>query len=165
MQEEGIPKFPLTRYPNSGPDQVRLRLLSGTSGLNATMSHAAAGRSARCPNVDCGVDEKEGTLHFLLRCETYADSRRKYLEALRDHCTCRSRLSDAETVPCDQFFASLDDEGKALFMLGGPVDGRTPEPAVDAAARSYVMEAYGAAERPSRQAAEGRLDKTKERSK
>ena len=40
------------------------------------------------------------------------------------------------------FFRSLDDTGKALFMLGGPVDGRTPEPRVYAINKEYVREAY-----------------------
>ena len=34
---------------------------------------------------------------------------------------------------CAEFFTGLDDKGKALFMLGGPVFGRSPEYGVDAA--------------------------------
>ena len=43
---------------------------------------------------------------------------------------------------CPEFFENLDDWGKVLFMLGGPVDGRTPETPVDSLARSFVLEAY-----------------------
>jgi hypothetical protein len=36
----------------------------------------------------------------------------------------------------------LDDAGKAMFMLGGPVDGRCPEDSTDACAREFVRKAW-----------------------
>ena len=41
-------------------------------------------------------------------------------------------------MSCAEFFESLDDAGKALFMLGGPVDGRTPEASTDACSLEFV---------------------------
>ena len=43
---------------------------------------------------------------------------------------------------CADFFECLDDAGKALFMLGGPVDGRCPEENIDACAREFVRQAW-----------------------
>ena len=41
-------------------------------------------------------------------------------------------------------YDGLDDVGKVLFLLGGPVDGRRPEGLVDAACRCYVQIAHDA---------------------
>ena len=43
---------------------------------------------------------------------------------------------------CASFYDSLNDEGKMVFMLGGPVNGRTPEYQVDWASNFFVGDAY-----------------------
>jgi hypothetical protein len=46
--------------------------------------------------------------------------------------------SESEYPNCATFFGDLDFDGQALFILGGPVDGRTPEAVIDATSRAYV---------------------------
>jgi exonuclease III len=135
---ERMPAFPLTKAPNRGQNQIRLRLLSGTAALNTTMSHYTE-RTSKCP---FGCSGKEDTVHFLLHCKAMADLRREYTSRLTDSCECDRRIGSGGEVGCADFFAGLDDDGKALFMLGGPVDGREPELPIDTAAKSYVALAY-----------------------
>jgi len=135
---ERVPAFPITKAPNRGQNQIRLRLLCGTSALNDTMSHWTD-RTAKCA---FGCDSNEDACHFLLDCATTADLRRDYMSRLTDSCECARRTGAGGEVGCADFFAGLDPDGKALFMLGGPVDGREPEPAIDSAAKRYVALAY-----------------------
>ena len=135
---ERVPAFPITRAPNRGQNQIRLRLLCGTSALNSTTSHWTD-RTAKCP---FGCDSKEDALHFLLDCTATADLRREYMSRLTDSCECDRRIGAGGETGCADFFAGLDPEGKALFMLGGPVDEREPEPTIDNAAKRYVALAY-----------------------
>jgi hypothetical protein len=135
---ERLPAFPITKAPNRGQNQIRLRLLCGTSALNGTMSHWTD-RPAECA---FGCKSKEDACHFLLDCAATADLRREYVSRLTDSCECDRRTGAGGEVGCADFFAGLDPEGKALFMLGGPVDGREPELAIDTAAKRYVALAY-----------------------
>ena len=135
-----MPRFPLTRLANHGPDQIRLRFLSGTSALNATLSKWSD-RESLCPFAPCnGTDGngKENALHFLLHCGGVAELRTHYRGQLKRKCTCEPAAS------CDKFFTELDDAGKALFILGGPVNGRTPEASIDACSRHFVRSAWKA---------------------
>ena len=134
---ERMPRFPLTREANHGPNQVRLRLLCGMSGLNVTLAKWQA-RPSSCPFDSC-VGNAEDATHFLLHCKGYEELRTQFRSGLVQHCRC-SR--DDDVVPCAEFFESLDDAGKALFMLGGPVDGRTPETSIDACSLQYVRDAW-----------------------
>jgi exonuclease III len=127
-----MPRYPVTRRPNSGPDLLRVRLLCGTNSLNHMM-HKIARRELSCPMEDCV--EEETTQHFLLDCPAYTRARETFMLALTTCCTCSS---EDENPNCADFFGDLDSVGKILFMLGGPVDGRTPEAAIDAASRAYV---------------------------
>ena len=91
--EEGdrrMPRFPLTRRASWGPDQVRLRLLAGTSALNATLSKYAD-KASTCPFDSCG-GEVEDTIHFLLHCKELAGLRANFRDRLCDRCTCDRRL-------------------------------------------------------------------------
>ncbi len=135
-----MPRFPLTRRAAKGPDQIRLRLLASTSALNVTLSKFTD-RDPVCPFGTCsgGVED---TVHFLLHCKELDKIREKFLNRLCDRCTCDRRLGEGGVQSCADFYESLDDAGKALFMLGGPVDGRTPEADIDACAREYVREAW-----------------------
>jgi hypothetical protein len=135
---ERMPAFPLTKAPNRGQNQIRLRLLSGTSALNGTMSHYTE-RTAKCP---FGCDGEENAAHFLLHCGAMADLRKEYESRLVDSCECDRRIGSGGEVGCADFFAGLDNDGKALFMLGGPVDGREPELPIETAAKRYVALAY-----------------------
>ena len=139
--EETVPQFPLTRRPNGGPDQTRLRFLGSTSALRITMAKVQHGTSAECPH-GCGVTED--LPHFLLRCKAYDDLRAQFRVQMETRCTCRQRLGEKshDKRSCPDFFQRLNDTGKTLFMLGGPVDQRQPESEVDAAAREYVQTAY-----------------------
>ena len=133
-----MPAFPITKAPNRGQNQIRLRLLCGTSALNGTMSHWTD-RTAKCA---FGCNTKEDAYHFLLDCTHTADLRRDYMSRLTDSCECDRRTGAGGEVGCADFFNGLDPDGKALFMLGGPVDGREPELAIDTAAKRYVALAY-----------------------
>jgi hypothetical protein len=139
--EQDMPKFPLTKLPNSGPDQIRARLLVGTSGLNVTMSKIKPGVGEGCP-FGCCV--REDPICFLTRCKGYSDLRRDFESRLETSCTCRQRLGEKERDPrsCSDFYQALNAAGKAAFMLGGPVDQRQPEANVDCASRFYVQAAY-----------------------
>ena len=136
-----LPQFPLTRSPNCGPDQIRLRLLGGTSALRATLSKVQRDVSDQCP---FGCSAVEDLPHFLLHCKGLADLRKEFRSQLELHCTCRERLGEKEhdKRSCPEFFRHLNDTGKTVFMLGGPVDQRQPEAEVDAASREYVRAAY-----------------------
>ena len=133
-----MPAFPLTKAPNRGQNQIRLRLLSGTSALNTTLSHFTK-RTDKCP---FGCDVTENADHFLLHCKALADLRRDYESRLTDSCECARRIGSGGEVGCAEFFGDLDDAGKTLFMLGGPVDGREPELTIETAAKRYVALAY-----------------------
>ena len=134
-----MPRFPITKRANWGPDQIRLRLLTGTSALNGTLAKYSK-REVACP-FDSYAGQEEDTLHFLLHCKELESLRTTFREQLHDCCTCDRRGSDG--VPgCAEFYEGLDDAGKALFMLGGPVDGRTPEDGIDACAREFVRKAW-----------------------
>ena len=138
--EETMPRFPLTKLPNSGPDQIRMRMLGGTSGLRCTLSHYND-FAGTCP---FGCVEKEDSLHFLLHCPHYVEERKDLSAKISGRCTCLQRLGDDEkgVKSCADIFEGLDEVGKALFMLGGPVDGHSAEAGVDAACREYVERAY-----------------------
>ena len=145
---EKMPVFTVTKRANKGADQLRIRLLSGTSGLNATQAKVGGGRGESCVH-GCAV--KETAVHFLLHCPHYKSDRERYLERLAASCVPKShkrRLDDPCEVTCFRFFNKLSDVGKALFMLGGPVQARedsdpwTPDYEVDAAAMEYVTRAY-----------------------
>jgi len=135
-----MPRFPLTRRPSWGPDSIRLRLLVGTSALNATLSKYAD-RKPTCPFDSCDGGA-EDPIHFLLHCKALDDLRTKFRDRLSDRCTCDRRLGSGGVLGCAEFFEGLDNAGQALFMLGGPVDGRIPEVDIDACAREYVREAW-----------------------
>jgi hypothetical protein len=135
-----MPRFPLTKRACWGPDKIRFRLLAGMSGLNATMSKVD-NRPATCPFDSCD-EGVEDTIHFLLQCKELDSLREEFLSRLCDRCTCDRRLGSGGEQACAEFFEELDDAGKALFMLGGPVDGRCPEDGIDACAREFVRKAW-----------------------
>ena len=142
--QDAVPRFPLTKHPNCGPDQIRVRLLCGTSALNSTMSRVQRGkRSPRCPGGEtCTAAGHEDSAHFLLTCHTHTDLRKAYEDGLKEACTCTQEDGQENFTTCHQYFTSLNQAGKVLFMLGGPVKGRVPEAPVDALAREYVLHAY-----------------------
>ena len=137
-----MPRFPLTRRASWGPDSIRLRLLAGTSALNATLCKYAD-RGPACPFESCDGGT-EDPVHFLLHCKALDDLRTTFRGRLSDRCTCDCRLGSGGVPGCAEFYAGLDDAGKALFMLGGPVDGRAPEGDIDACAREFVRAAWRA---------------------
>jgi exonuclease III len=140
-ESERVPAFPLTRAPNRGQNQIRLRFLCGTSALNESLSRYRTVRDAACPYSECN-EARESVQHFLLHCAATEDLRRDYTDALTNRCECDRRIGEGGVLGCEEFFASLDDAGKALFMLGGPVDDRVPEAAIDEAAKDFVARAY-----------------------
>jgi hypothetical protein len=139
-EHDRMPRFPLTRRACWGPDKIRFRLLAGMSSLNTTMSKVD-GRLPTCPFDSCGKGV-EDTIHFLLHCKKLDSLRGEFLSRLYDRCTCDRRLGSGGEQACADFFEDLDDAGQALFMLGGPVDGRCPEDGVDACAREFVRKAW-----------------------
>jgi hypothetical protein len=135
-----MPHFSLTRRPCRGPDAIRLRLLAGTSALNATLSKYAD-RDPTCPFDSCDGGT-EDPVHFLLHCKALDNLRKTFRDRLCDACTCDRRLGSGGVPSCATFYDGLDDAGKALFMLGGPMDGRVPEDDIDACAREFVRRAW-----------------------
>jgi hypothetical protein len=140
-ESERVPTYPLTRAPNRGQNQIRMRLLCGTSALNETLSRFRSDRDSACPYAEC-EGEKETAEHFLLHCKATEDLRQEYFQNLGSRCECERRIGAGGVPGCDEFFAGLDDTGKALFMLGGPVDDRQPELQTDGAAKEFVAQAY-----------------------
>ena len=134
-----MPRYPLTRKPNSGPDLTRMKLLCGTHSLNYMM-HKIQNRPLTCPTAHCTEDETVD--HFLLDCPAYSGARDVFMLALASSCTCAGAVPDDEFPNCADFFAGLDRAGQVLFMLGGPVDGRTPDAAIDAASSAFVESAW-----------------------
>ena len=137
-----VPRFPLTKRANHGPDQIRLRLLAGTSALNRTMCKWDSTRTQLCPFDSCAEPGAEDAIHLLTRCRGLDAPRGKFHSELQSCCTCDRRIGSGGAIGCAEFFDELDDAGKALFMLGGPVDGRTPEANIDACAREFVRLAW-----------------------
>jgi hypothetical protein len=87
-------------------DKIRLRLLSGTSGLNSTLHHWREERASSCPWADCHNDEaKETVHHFCLECPHYHKLREPFREGLRDDCRCWP-----PKVSCSDFFNFLNDD-------------------------------------------------------
>jgi hypothetical protein len=127
-----MPRLPLTRAANHGIDHIRLRLLSGTSALNSTLCKWTdrESRIHLAPDGTC----KEDTQHFLLHCKGVKELRTQYRRQLKRRCY----YNPAES--CDKLYTQLDDAGKAMFMLGGPVDGCTPEASIDACSKQFVRE-------------------------
>ena len=77
-----------------------------------------------------------------MQCKAFDPLRTSYTRALASDCTCEPEEGEEGFQICSTFYAGLDDEGKAVWMLGGPVDGRAPERSVDAAERTFVQEAW-----------------------
>ena len=109
-------------------------MLCGTSALHATLTKWDDTRISCCPWERCST-EPEGCVHFLVRCKAFNSLRTSYTRALASDCTCEPEEGEEGFQICSTFYAGLDDEGKSVWVLGGPVDGRAPERSVDAAAR------------------------------
>jgi exonuclease III len=139
-EDHQMPRFPLTKRACWGPDKIRFRLLAGMSSLNVTMSKVD-NRLPTCPFDSCD-EGVEDTIHFLLHCKELDSLRKEFVSQLCDRCTCDRRLGSGGEQACAEFFEDLDDAGKAMFMLGGPVDGRCPEDSTDACAREFVRKAW-----------------------
>jgi hypothetical protein len=135
-----MPRFPVTRLVNCGGDQIRLRLLAGTSALNQTLSKFSD-RDSKCPFEVCdgAIETPE---HFLLHCKGVSEPRAILLKRLWNACTHKRRVGSGGEQGCAEFFEELDEAGKALFILGGPVDGRCPELGIDGCASEFVRAAY-----------------------
>jgi len=144
-----VPKFQLTRLPNWGANQIRVRLLAGTSALHCTLSKYRD-RPKTCP---MGCDEVEDPVHFLVKCEASADARERYVNDLSVYCSREHEVGEdgRGATNCKEYYESLDDKGKAVFMLGGPLHLShpkkgarpwIPEPAVDRLARCFVRLAW-----------------------
>ena len=76
--------------------------------------------------------------HFLWHCEGYAQERTRLRKDIESNCTCEPTEEEPDRINCLQFFDNLDVAGKAVFILGGPVDGRTPETEVDTWCAEFV---------------------------
>jgi hypothetical protein len=139
-----LPSLPLTWFANMGADKHRLRLLTGTSALNATLSHWHKDRPKVCPFEKCDINSPEDTVHFLLHCRGGVRFRAAFRARLWDSCGCARRIGSGGAQGCAEFFETLNDAEKAVFILGGPVRGRTPEPNIDACSREFVRLAYKA---------------------
>ena len=142
-----LPAFHLTLRGSAEQNQVRLRLLSGTSSLNTTVRHWMKDRK-HCP-MGCATDED--ATHFLVKCPAYRVAREEFVRGLAEACTCkhlRSLTVGQEASTCVSFFNNLDDDGKALFMLGGPVPVCTTakpwkvEVEVENLAKQFVTQAW-----------------------
>ena len=116
-----------------------MRILGGTNGLRGTLSRFNDFEDS-CP---FGCNAKENHTHFLLECKGYEKEREEFRALIEYRCTCVRRLGDeTDTKSCKQVFEELDDVGKVMFMLGGPVDGHVPEADIDYTSRKFVEKAY-----------------------
>jgi hypothetical protein len=150
------PVVGVTRVPNTGENQIRLRLLSGTSSLHHTLHHYTD-RTEVCPG-NCG--EAETATHFLLHCSLGKAARDEFEGAIR---LCRGEDDHYMGVEyegpknCKDYYDTmaghLDDDGQALFLLGGPVRRRgaaeeeaawRPCKTTETAARAMVRAAWKA---------------------
>ena len=143
-----VPKFIATKLNNTGANQVRLRLLCGTSMLNETLGKYNNGRNSKC---SLGCDEVETVVHFLLQCPKLEAPRLKYLNGLTSQCEEEHVRPDddaSKARTCAEYYNELDLEGRAVFMLGGPLSAHhaskpwCPEEKIDKLALEYVLEAY-----------------------
>ena len=72
----------------------------------------------------------------------------RHLEAFCQQPHNRKEDDTCRSATCSCFFENLDEEGKAVFMLGGPVvwgegsEPWSPEEKVDKAALDFVLKAY-----------------------
>ena len=142
--------IPLTRRPNLGPNQIRLRLLTGTSALWSTLAkyrelggggrEEGGGRdeprNKQCPH---GCKTTEDAAHFFLHCNAYSQPRAEFWDSIRLH---KIVLPCGRTIACDNFFQRLDDAGKVAFMLGGPIEGLAIEWKIDHLSEKFVLAAY-----------------------
>jgi hypothetical protein len=125
------------KSPTGEGDKIRLRLLSGTSGLNSTLHRFREERASYCPWEACHDGKVSETIgHFCLDCPQYSRLRDDFREGMRTDCSCRGEVS------CSDFFDTLNDDDKILFMMGMPVEGREAEPLVDIHSQEYVRRAY-----------------------
>jgi hypothetical protein len=128
----------MTRFPLGDANQIRMRLLSGTSGLNSTLSHFRD-RDPYCPWEECHDKKvKETVQHFCLDCPAYAQFRKDLKEGLSSSCTCEGEAS------CSNLFDSLDKDDRVLYMMSMPVgeDLREAEAKVDRHSKTYVRCAW-----------------------
>ena len=108
---------------------IRRRLLVGSAAVNSLMSSISPDRSAGCL---CGAAE-ETIEHFLLECDIYDDLRENLLDIeAPGECGCKG------DQPCLERYCELDDLGKCVFLLGGPVGSLAPCGGVDACLDSLV---------------------------
>ena len=125
---------PITRRRCTGVNQIRLRLLVGTSALNETLAHYND-REPECPFC---ATETESPAHFLLQCQRYKIQREKYQQAIKS----KTLQKDNNTFSCHPFFKQLKPTEKVAFMLGGPVKGVSINRETDRLAEQYILEAY-----------------------
>jgi hypothetical protein len=117
----------LLRRPNCGIDQIKARLLCGTSALRATTYHyrnPSAG--AKCPICN---DGREDTVHFVHECKDPEMVKlREVMEYQLKMCKCDPTCRSAYMGFGDPAQGPLlkDPEDKTLFMLGGPAKTRSP---------------------------------------
>ena len=117
---------------------IRRRLLVGSAAVNSLMSTISPDRSAGCL---CGTAE-ETIEHFLLDCDIYDDLRENLLDIeAPGECGCKGGH------PCLERYCDLDDLGKCVFLLGGPVGSLAPCGGVDACLDS-LNKMWGVASHP-----------------
>ena len=133
-----MPRFPVTLRESAGGNQIRLRLLGGTSALHQVISKYRD-RSPECPV--CEEDGETG-VHFLVQCKGYRAIRETLIQEMDGPCICRPSEQEPDLNSCKDFLESLDDEGKSLFILGGPVEGRCPEHQIDDLCAEFVQAAW-----------------------
>jgi hypothetical protein len=127
-----LPKWPITRKPNAGATQIRMRMLAGTSALNVTLSKFRD-RNPCCPWECKGIEDPA---HFYLHCEGTQDLRTKMFSRMDAACypgTCG-----------DRFIKIKDKEGKVALLLGAEVDGYHLDRDMDEAVAAFTTAAYSA---------------------
>ena len=133
--KDTLPKFPITRGAIKGPTQVRIRMLSGTSALNDTLSKFRD-RSVNCP-WDC--DAVEDAEHFYMRCEGLRAARNPVFDKLSKSCCCTDK---EEEKRCCAHYSRLDDSGKLCMLLGAEVEGRSLDCKIDNAIAAFTAHAW-----------------------
>ena len=133
--KDTLPKFPITRGALKGPHQVRIRLLSGTSALNDTLSKFRP-RSEHCPWNCAAAEDAE---HFYMQCAGFQAARAPAFAKFSTSCCCKD---EDEEKRCWAHYSKLDDSGKLCMLLGAEVEGKSFDNKIGKAVDALTAQAW-----------------------
>jgi exonuclease III len=127
LDDEGFAHpAPITNQPLTPTNRLRIRMLCGTSSLNADMNKIDH-RNKLCPVCE---ESTETLAHFLLECP-----RRDFTQY------CARATNACDCGKCAANLLDITPEESLLFLLGGSMT-KTPCDPADAVSRRYFKEAW-----------------------